>query len=204
MSAIGVRSYAFRYAFPVREEPEWKHLVDRWYQLDAQSYGLAQAYWHWKPRMGEAPSLLILASPGASNETDRAFVVSGATSPAKFTHTLPNVRSSPLCQVMAWSGPMLCLQRDPATQITALAQAAEWVGAEYPRVWVVACGRDGAGYVVRGWTLGVDSGELAMHRKGARGEASGTDGDFEKWIESETRAREFWLTNGWVIEWMRQ
>lgn len=202
MSAIHVGHFSYRYTYPAREEPGWKGLVDRWYQLDAQGYGLAQAFWQWKPRLGELPSMLILASPGASNETDRAFAASGASSPAKFTHTLPNVRSSPLCQVMGWSGPMLCLQLDPVTQIAALAHGAEWTGTEFPRVWVIGCAREDAGYVVRGWTLSAEptEGSRQLLRPAKQSQSTNTDRDLAKFSDGEQGLNEFALVNGWVMK----
>ena len=134
------------FAFPARAEPAWSPKVDRWYQLDAYAYGLAEAYEQWKGSLGgEKPSMIVLASPGASNETDRQFAQSGGTSPAKFVHTLPNVRSSSLCQVMGWAGPVLCLQRDPETLNHALTEAEALVGDEFPVVWVLSVGREASG-----------------------------------------------------------
>jgi hypothetical protein len=66
---------------------------------------------------------MIVASPCASNATDRLFAVNGASSPSKFVHTLPNVRAVSLLQVMAWHGPLLCLQNDPVTVRLAIDQA---------------------------------------------------------------------------------
>ena len=101
--------------------------VERWYQLDAFAYGLVQAYTAWKPKLEKPPAMIWLASPEASNETDLQFARGGAQSPAKFVHTLPNVRCSPLCQVMEWAGPVLCIQKDPYTQSHALMEAAAFL-----------------------------------------------------------------------------
>lgn len=126
---IGVALHHWSFRHPVTSEPRWGGRVDRWYQLDAAAYGLAESYDRLRGPLGPAPGLLILASPGASNETDVEFAKAGAQSPARFVHSLPSVRSSAFCQVSGWSGPMLCLQRDPGTVGSALVQAALWIEA---------------------------------------------------------------------------
>lgn len=151
--SVEILHLRFEHGFPARQEPEWKGRVDRWYQMDHAAYGLCEAYWAWKDRIGSAPSLILLASPGASNRTDRAFAETGATSPSRFVHTLPNIRSSPLCQVMGWNGPVLCLQKDPTTVQAALAEAAELVEAGWPSVWVLSSSRSGPQYTVDGYFL---------------------------------------------------
>ena len=133
----------FPIAFPAVTKPPWSGEVDRWYQLDAAAYGLAQACFQWRQMGVEQPSFMVLASRGASNEADRAFVESGADSPAKFVHTLPSVRSSTVCQVMDWHGPMLCLQKDPSTLCVALVEAVKIVCEEVPVVWVLSIWQEG-------------------------------------------------------------
>ncbi len=103
------------------EPPPWASLVDRWYQLDAYSFGMAEM--GWRLREEPKPELIILASEKASNASDHAFAADGGMSAVKFAHTLPNVRSSPFCQAMNWQGPILCLQRDPNTLRSAVEQA---------------------------------------------------------------------------------
>ncbi len=109
--------------FPATETPVWAPMVERWYQLDAPAYSFAQTYTQLKSKLGVAPDLVIVASPRASNATDRAFATSGASSPSKFVHTLPNIRAVSLLQVMNWHGPLLCLQDDPFTIRSGIDQA---------------------------------------------------------------------------------
>jgi hypothetical protein len=137
---ISLRFHRHSYLFPATEEPSWKHLVDRWYQLDAFAYGLADAASRWQEKT-RRPGLLILASPGASNESDFRFASTGASSPSKFVHTLPNVRASSLCQVMNWTGPLLCLQNDPHTCQTALKEAVLFSSDHCPLIWVAGVRR---------------------------------------------------------------
>ncbi len=138
--------HSLSFEFPALSEPDWAAKVDRWYQLDAYAYGLSQAWWQLRGQLGERPALLILASPGASNETDWNFARTGATSPSKFVHTLPNVRASALCQVMDWSGPMLCVQQDPQTVVSGIREGAGLLGAQWPRVWVMSILKNSAGH----------------------------------------------------------
>ena len=98
----------FQFQFPSGEVPRWAYLVERWYQLDAEAYGLCQFFWENRQRLGPHPQLIFLASPCGSWPTDRAFAQN--PSPAKFVHTLPNVRASSLCQVMEWHGPIHTVQ----------------------------------------------------------------------------------------------
>lgn len=129
-------SFSAEILFPPAEKPAWAPLVSRWHQLDGASFALVEAYTSWKQSL-QTPSLIFLASEGASNEADADFVKTGAKSPSKMIHTLPSTRSSPLCQAMGWSGPVLCVQKDPHTFETALKEAQEMVGTEYPVVWVL-------------------------------------------------------------------
>jgi 3-oxoacyl-(acyl-carrier-protein) synthase len=127
----------WNFSFPVKTEPEWKEKVDRWYQLDAFSYGLAEFYSLHSEKLGPSPSMILLASPGASNDTDLQFVKTGASSPGKFVHTLPNIRGSALCQVMNWSGPLLCLEHDPRTHESAVQEAKHLLSPTRPVIWVL-------------------------------------------------------------------
>lgn len=132
-----VQHHSLSFDFPATVEPAWAAKVDRWYQLDAFAYGLSQAWWQLQTELSARPSFILLASPGASNETDWNFARGGATSPSKFVHTLPNVRASALCQVMDWAGPMLCLQNDPETLESAIAEGTRMLGAQWPLIWVM-------------------------------------------------------------------
>jgi hypothetical protein len=135
-----LQSFQSEIPYPAKETPAWAAKSDRWYQLDAPAYSLAQAFDLMKADLGVKPDFLILASPRASNLTDRDFAASGASSPSKFVHTLPNIRASSLLQVMEWAGPMLCVQNDPQTIVSALEEAFVLFEAEeaLKRIWVVA------------------------------------------------------------------
>lgn len=124
------------YVFPIKEPPEWANQIDRWYQLDAFAYGLPEAYFSLKRLNETPPDLILLASAASSNETDFHFAQSGANSPSKFVHTLPNIRGSTLCQLMHWKGPLLCIQHDPTTQITALSEAIDLISASRKKIWI--------------------------------------------------------------------
>ncbi len=140
------REFHYVYSFPVQNEPEWSSSVERWYQLDAAAYGLAQIYWQYRSELSEQPDFLILASPGASNQTDYQFAHTGAMSPAKFVHTLPSVRGTSLLQIMNWKGPLLCLQRDPETWLMGLEEAESLLSIERRRIWVVMASCQGEQY----------------------------------------------------------
>src|ERR1035437_689374 len=117
---MGLDWYQHNFNFPLESEPEWSARVERWYQLDAASFALTETFWRHQQTLEVLPKWMLLASPLASNVTDRQFVASGASSPAKFVHTLPNIRSASLLQVMGWSGPVICLQNDPETVLTGI------------------------------------------------------------------------------------
>jgi hypothetical protein len=125
----------FDFAFPATVEPSWSKQVDRWYQLDASAFGLAQFYSLHQDTLGKKPNLILLASPGASNDTDFDFASTGATSPAKFVHTLPNIRVSPLLQVMNHAVPVICIQNDPNSFETALIEA-KFLLPEFKCIWI--------------------------------------------------------------------
>src|SRR4051794_13717675 len=141
MMNVIVAYQSYNFWFPAQMEPLWSHQVERWYQLDAYSYGLAQAYFSWKGQLEDRPDFIILASPEASNRTDFLFAKTGGTSPSKFVHTLPNVRSSSLCQIIGWNGPLLCLQNDPYTLATGLREAADLLVSPFKRIWVLGVTR---------------------------------------------------------------
>lgn len=120
-NGCGLKYFRHPYSFPRSSPPSWAEKVDRWHQLDAYSFGLIDAYAHLQDCL-EAPGFILLASPSASNDADHQFVLSKAKSPAKMVHTLPNVRSSCLVKLMGWGGPVLCLQKDPQTLLTAIVE----------------------------------------------------------------------------------
>jgi len=127
MQLYGFKYFRHSYLFPASSAPSWAQKVDRWHQLDAYSFGMIDAY---ASHHGElaTPDLILLASPSASNDIDRQFVLSGAKSPLKMVHTLPNIRCSPLVKFMRWGGPVLCLQKDPQTLLTALLEGLDFLG----------------------------------------------------------------------------
>jgi len=121
---FGLNYFNHPYSFPRSSQPHWGKFFDRWYQLDAYSYGMVDAFYNFKAKL-ETPDMLLLASPFASNDADRQFVLSKAKKPAKMVHTLPNVRCSALINLMGWAGPVLCIQKDPQTILTALLEGIE-------------------------------------------------------------------------------
>lgn len=130
-------TYRHELRFPVKDTPAWGAEVERWYQLDSASYVLADAYWKFREQLKTPPGWLILASPGASNHTDAQFAAA-PPSPAKFVHTLPNVRGVALLQLMRWPGQILCLQKDPDTVRFALEEAKQLAESEQTEVWVAS------------------------------------------------------------------
>jgi hypothetical protein len=141
-----VHSSFFSYIHPSAEEPKWSAKVERWYQLDACAYGIVEMYAKLavSGELRRQPDLMLLASPLASNESDFGFAKTGASSAHRFAHTLPNIRSAPLLQVMGWSGPMLCIQNDPKTLTSALCEAVGFLRAGYRTIWVVGSRGNGA------------------------------------------------------------
>ncbi|MBM3191681.1 MAG: hypothetical protein FJZ63_03365 [Chlamydiae bacterium] len=132
------KQYQFDFSYPSNSIPEWSTRVDRWYQLDAFSYGLTEGYWRWKNTSTNlvSPDFIILISRTASNASDLAFVESNCTSAHRFAHTLPNVRLAPLLEVMHWKGPTLCLQMSTDYLERALREAYD-LPDKYHRKWVI-------------------------------------------------------------------
>lgn len=152
---LTIATHRFSYSFPAPSEPAWSAKVERWYQLDAAAYGLVQSYEEMKDRLGPAPDLIVLASPRASNTTDRSFALTGASSPSKFVHTLSNVRGAPLLQVMEWGGPVLCVQDDPRTILNGIDQALAFLELEpeLQRAWIISVTEDASKPSGEAWTV---------------------------------------------------
>jgi len=130
---ITVRYYNYEYDFPSKNVPEWSSLVERWYQVDTQSYGIASFYWDNKKNLN-TPNLIMLASNCACYQSDLAFIKT--LSPSKFVYTLPNVMSSTLCQVSKWNGPILCIQNGLDSFRTAILEAIIWNIKNNGCIWV--------------------------------------------------------------------
>ena len=134
----GMEWYRHSFEFPRLSEPEWSLKVERWYQLDAAAFALAETFWRHRASLKQRPEWLLLASPLASNVTDAQFALSATASPAKFVHTLPNIRGASLLQVMDWSGQVLCLQNDPTTVTTAISEGMQMVKTTGRETWVLS------------------------------------------------------------------
>ncbi len=156
MKSLKLTYLQYDFKFPVKDEPVWKTEVDRWYQLDPFAFGLAHFYSQSELSGAEKPNMILLASPAASNETDWAFASTGAESPGKFVHTLPSVRCSPLCQVMKWTGPVLCFQKDPCTQVAAIQEAAFMLNDTYPSIWVLSVSGSKETFSAQGFVITSD------------------------------------------------
>lgn len=133
---IGLETYSFSFTFPRTETPEWAAKVERWYQLDAAAFALPETFWQHRQCLQTRPEVIFLASPLASNTTDAQFVRTAAPSPAKFVHTLPNIRGASLLAVMEWSGEVYCIQKDPETALTAISEGMHTVKASGKEAWV--------------------------------------------------------------------
>lgn len=118
------------------QTPDWAESIERWYQLDQPGRALPHAFAELKSRL-KSPGSIFLASPAASNTTDRHFVQSNATSPSKFVHTLPNIRITGLLQLMKWQGPVFTVQAGDATLEVAVREAFEWVCKSQRPAWVI-------------------------------------------------------------------
>lgn len=143
-----------RITWPAAGTPEWAPHVERWYQLDAPAFAMADAYWKHRETLGQPPGWLLLASPGGSNFTDHQFMATETPSPAKFVHTLPNIRGVSLLQLMKWQGQVLCLQRDPDTISFALEEAARISKSEETLVWVAYARQEGPDWIAGFYRIG--------------------------------------------------
>lgn len=121
--------------YPSSGTPPWADRVDRWYQLDAAAFGLCELFHNQLSGRFEFPDLIVAASPDGSLATDQAFARGGACSPAKFVHTLPNIRISVVLQLMKSSAQVLCLQNASDTVESALLEACAF--SKTSKVWIL-------------------------------------------------------------------
>ena len=199
MKQVFMNVHFHEFVHPAPSEPAWSSKVARWSQLDFAAYGLVEAYERLKTGLSK-PSFIFLASPGASNETDRKFALGGGTSPSLFVHTLPNIRCSPMLQVMEWSGPVLCVQNDPHTFVSGVREAFELVSSENPVIWVAAIEYRAFGahasFILE---LNGKSGDFVIvDDGGARVQEAGGDRDWIEWLE--TGDGDFLLPGGLTVE----
>ena len=179
--------------YPPKEPPVWAPQVERWYQLDPYAYLLPEAFSQWEKEVESRPDVQFLASGGASNVTDQAFVMSRATSPTKFVHTLPNIRSSSLLAVMRWEGPVFSLHRDPHTLAAAFREAIRrWERDPLKESWIWSVGDQSESRSVDLWILGGTKGANAPFRISPRIQ------DSRVYAEPEDMAilRWFWDSKG--------
>jgi hypothetical protein len=101
--------------------PGWANLVKRWYQLDGESFAIAEASFRNKEFIGH-PTLIVFVSSEGCSSTDSLFVNSEKFSPSFFVQTVPNVRSLPLCFVTGWEGSVICLSKGSMGLTSNLAQ----------------------------------------------------------------------------------
>ena len=199
MSRLRVTYRRMDFEFPAKTEPAFAGRVDRWYQLDGPAFGAALAASTW----GESwprPDFLLFASPRASNGTDREFAGKGPASPHRFVHTLPSVRASSFCQAMGWSGPLLCVQRDPGTLIAGLAEACELVEEEFRALWLLSSVTESPaiqGFLVQREGAAGVAGRTLRVSEPVAGTGRACDEDFSRWLECPT-AEDFALPVGRV------
>ncbi len=99
-------------------EPSWKDRIDRWYQLDENSFLLCEAVFEWSKSDSLAFDEFIFLSDGGSNLADAEFVATSPASPAKFVYTLSNIAPSVVSHLLGWSGPLVCFSVDMQDQTT--------------------------------------------------------------------------------------
>lgn len=179
------------YPFPNSEPPSWHAQVERWYQMDAASYGLCELWT--KSSAHGSPDLIFLASPGGCNEMDLQFVKSGAASPSKFVYTLPSTRSSALLQLMNWQGPLFCVQNDPATITTALTEAALL---NDKSIWVLGSQHTQQNLAFR-IRLGAQ-GQFVLEQSEQKSEEPATDEQLLNWLKKPTTP-DLNLNTGWTL-----
>ena len=127
------QSFTFNFMNQNFPEPGWKGQVERWYQIDPPSFALCESYWQNQDFLNLEPDLILLNSPQASFKTDQLFCKT--LSPSKFVHTLPNVRTSALFQLIPWRGPMLSFVGD-FSETLKLGQELLASG-RYRRLWAI-------------------------------------------------------------------
>jgi len=181
--------------FSTATPPSWAVAVDRWYQLDAPAFALAEAWSQWNAASPlPTPRFIVGASATASNASDRAFAESPRAH--RFVHTLPSVRYAALCQVMRWAGPLLCVQRDPTTLAAGLATAMDF-HAHDGETWVLGARPTVAGAQVDFLRLGVDAaGTLAIVRSEVPTVPVATDADLAKALVAGASTT---LEGGWCL-----
>lgn len=196
--------------WPPPKEPSWASRVERWYQLDAAAYSIAETFSILQDKISKKPSLLILASPLGSMETDFQFV-RGNYSPSKFVHTLPNIRSTSLLQLMGWQGPVLCFQNDPFTWLTALIEAIDLIGPNHQEIWVIQFKKTNVqGNYEVSWAQVLndfDEGKISQaflivsYLKGENVKKYNAlkDQDFWEWISKSHCSRPFLISKEWSL-----
>lgn len=199
MTPLRILRHSFE--FPARAEPPWASQVERWSQLDAAAFGLAEIYDRNRETLSRPPRWFLLASPDASNETDRQFARGGATSPSKFVHTLPNIRSSSILRLMKWSGPLLCLQKDPWTFATALSEAMTLLETEGGPVWTAGVSRGARG--LEAWLFLLDpeleDSNFSLTKGAPNAKFTAQDSNLTDWLAGAPVARSYSLGEGWEI-----
>lgn len=97
--------------FCKKSVPSWAKKVNRWHQLDGESFCLAQAT-SLHLDFFEGIERVFLVSTEGSTHTDRLFVTDRKFSPSHFVHTLPNVRSLSFSLISGFEGEVFCLGGD--------------------------------------------------------------------------------------------
>lgn len=115
----------------------WENKIERYGQLDECSMALAQATAAINPQA----NFIILASNGGSQISDLSFIQGEYVAPFKFVHTLPNVRSVAISQLLAWQGPMICVSDDPISLIKGLKEAHYLYKDGISKIWVMNVSR---------------------------------------------------------------
>ncbi|OUR99680.1 hypothetical protein A9Q84_01255 [Halobacteriovorax marinus] len=94
--------------FDKRTPPVWGEKVNRWHQLDGESFCLAQATYENLDFFEGIDRVFVVGAEG-STPTDRKFVTDRKFSPSHFVHTLPNVRSLSFSLISGFEGEVFCL-----------------------------------------------------------------------------------------------
>lgn len=90
--------------------PAWANKIQRWSQLDAQSYAVAESTFRHLDFFSDIDQFIILSSQG-SFQTDYLFAHGAKLSPSSFVHTLPNIRSLAFSQISGREGVMFCFSQ---------------------------------------------------------------------------------------------